>query len=316
MGILDCAVDLTPRDLIHSPNYARTWFWLILLLTPASFLTGQMNPTNSTNQPVMRTNPGDVRLATLASSVDATSKTNNPDATSDQWKTLAAPQVDPMVSPSTSKIPLASGSETKPKAIYKKDDYGPQTGWGIRTGVGPAIQQSISARAVGGSIYETVQFNPGFRMDLGGFYNVTNGFDFGLESGFIYNSISSVGPIASGSEYFGNGQFYQIPLLANMRFQIPNSGKLRGYCTGGFGGVFEYISISSSPLFLGSLTKHEWNYAFQLGLGLQYNLVPGLDLETSFKTLITPNPLIFSDGTSQVKASYNYALEVGLAYRF
>jgi opacity protein-like surface antigen len=155
-------------------------------------------------------------------------------------------------------------------------------------------------------------------MDFEAFYNVTNGFYFGLESGFIYNSISSVhssalGDLVAGGEYFGNGAFYQVPALANIRFQIPNTGKFRGYCTGGVGVVWDYLTSSTA---LGTYSQHQWNYAFQLGAGFQYNLLPGLDLDTCFKTLITPNPLIFSDSTSQVKASYNYTLEIGLAYRF
>jgi len=186
--------------------------------------------------------------------------------------------------------------------------------------VGPALQQSISARSNGGADYSSYNFSPGFRADFEAFYSVTNGFYFGLESGLIYNAISSIytsansqNNLVSGSSDFGNGSFYQVPVLGNIRFQIPNTGKLRGYCTGGIGVVWDYVTASTA---LGTNSQHQWNYAFQLGAGFQYTLLPGLDLDTSFKTFITPNPLIFSDATSQVKASYNYALEIGLAYRF
>ena len=190
--------------------------------------------------------------------------------------------------------------------------------------MGPALQQSVSARSNGGADYSSVNFDPGFRTDFEAFYNVTNGFYFGLEAGFIYNSISSIyynsadseNNLVSGGSDFGNGAFYQVPVLANMRFQIPNTGKLRGYCTGGVGGVWDYLTVSTASNALGTYSQHQWNYAFQLGAGFQYNLLPGLDLDTCFKTFITPNPLIFSDSTSQVKASYNYTLEIGLAYRF
>jgi opacity protein-like surface antigen len=268
-----------------------------------------------------------VQLATLASNANSTSSDNG--SSQDQWKSLTtspSPGSDPMVTPSTS--PTITGTnaisplvaETKPKPIPKKDDYGPQTGWGLRAAVGPALQQSVSARSNGGADYLSVNFDPGFRTDFEAFYNVTNGFYFGLEGGFIYNSISSIytsadsqNNLVSGSSEFGNGAFYQVPVLANIRFQIPNTGKLRGYCTGGVGVVWDYLTTST---ILGTYSQHQLNYAFQLGAGFQYNLMPGLDLDTCFKTFITPNPLIFSDSTSQVKASYNYALEIGLAYRF
>ena len=278
------------------------------------------DPPDNANQLPMRTNPQDVRLASLASISNTT--TNDNDPSQDKWKSLATPSApgsDPMVSPpptTTTNPPSSPPRDSKPG--YKKDDYGPQTGWGLRTAVGPALQQSVSARSNGGADYSNFNFSPGFRADLEAFYNVTNGFYFGLEGGFIYNSISSIsnsslGDLVAGGESFGNGAFYQIPALANIRFQIPNTGKLRGYCTGGVGVVWDYLTASA----LGdTYSQHQWNYAFQLGAGFQYNLLPGLDLDTSFKTFITPNPLVFSDGTSQVKASYNYTLEIGLAYRF
>lgn len=296
------------------------------LIFITSLASGQ-EPVPNANQITMRTNPEDVQLAPLAYVADLAQSDNA--SSQDQWKSLATPPPsgsDPMVAPSpdqgissTKKLtPLPAESKTKPP--LKKDEYGAQTGWGIRTAIGPAIQQSISARASAGEVYNTINFSPGFRSDFELFYNVTNGFYFGLESGFIFNGISSLNSsalpnqnLSAGSDDFGNGAFYQVPILANIRFQVPNSGKIRGYCTGGVGGVWDYLTISA----LGNnLTQHQWNYAFQLGAGFQYNLLPGLDLDTSFKTFITPNPLLFSDGTSQVKASYNYTLEIGLAYRF
>lgn len=296
----------------------------IFFLTYPTNCVGQEQFGQSANQFFLRINPEDVQLATLDSNPDPTS--NAGDSPPDQWKSLSTSPNDPMDRPN----PTLAKSMTNPSSAvsipaktatkYGKDDYGPLVGWGIRTAVGPAIQQSISARASGGEVYNTINFSPGFRSDFELFYNVTNGFYFGLESGFIYNGISSLNSsalpnqnLSAGSDDFGNGAFYQVPILANIRFQVPNSGKIRGYCTGGVGGVWDYLTISA----LGNnLSQHQWNYAFQLGAGFEYNLLPGLNLETAFKTFITPNPLLFSDSTSQVKASFNYSLEVGVAYRF
>lgn len=311
-----------------TPN-SRTWLCIFHLLIffvglawPSLTAMGQDAVDANTNQLPLRTNPQDVRLATLASSANTSPSSN--ESSPDQWRSLTTSQNDPMVTPSPSPpMPATNNisplvSESSPKPMLKKDDYGPQTGWGLRTAIGPALQQSISARSQGGLAYSTINFDPGFRMDFETFYNVTNGFYFGLESGFIYNSISStsnstLGDLVAGGNNFGNGAFYQVPVLGNIRFQIPNTGKFRGYCTGGVGVVWDYVTAS---IYGDTFSQHQWNYAFQLGAGFQYNLVPGLDLDTSFKTFITPNPLIFSDSTSQVKASYNYALEIGLAYRF
>ena len=62
-------------------------------------------------------------------------------------------------------------------------------------------------------------------------------------------------------------------------------------------------------------TSPHWNYTFQLATGFAYNVALGLDLETSFKALCTPNPL-GEGANSQTKAAYSYTGEVGLAYRF
>ena len=307
-------------------------------------------PEASVSPPVaMRTNPGDVQLASSPSTPNNPAGSN--DASSDLWKSLASSSKDPMAGPtpvpalSSNNVIANASSETKPRP--KKDDYGHPTGWGIRTSVGPAIQQSISAGLFNGNVHQDIYFQPGFRFDIEPFYNVANGFGFGLEGAFIYNSVSSLipsapglaeqnpqaGGLVSGGPTLGNGAFYQVPVLLNMRFQIPNSGRLRGYGLGGFGGVWQYTTASLSTTAIQftqvesglttqysytpqTVSSHQWNFAFQLGCGFQYNLLPGLDLQTSFKTFITPNPLIFSDGTSQVKASYNYALEIGLDYRF
>lgn len=304
---------------------------IVKIIVGVTFITslapGQ-EPVPNTNQITLRTNPEDVQLAPIAYVADLAQSDNA--SSQDQWKSLATPPPsgsDPMVAPSpeqgissTKKLtPLPA--ESKPKPLLKKDEYGAQTGWGIRTAAGVAIQQSINAAIFGGLAHAQYNFDPGFRMDFESFYNITNGFSFGLESACIFNSVSSIffygqgqeDSRIAGSAAMGNAEFWQVPILMNMKFQIPNSGRFRGYCLGGFGGVWDYFSYSGVGA---DLTQHQWNYAFQLGAGFQYNLLPGLDLDTSFKTFITPNPLLFSDGTSQVKASYNYTLEIGLAYRF
>lgn len=306
------------------PKYLFITLHFVFSLHPSLAIqvcSAQGDDSTPTTRLPLRANPEGVQL------ISTEGGTNSPTETSsDSWRSLTGPASDPMVTPTPSPEPTTTNSldrsqlSPKSKLITKKDDYGPLTGWGIRTAVGPALQQNIHARTEGGSGNATYYFSPGFRSDFNAFYNLANGFEAGLESGFIYNSISSIDSsslpnnnLIAGSDDFGNGAFYQVPLLGSIRFQIPNSGKFRGYFTGGAGLVWDYLTISA----LGeTYAQHQWNFVFQMGAGFLYNVLPGLDLETSFKTLITPNPLIFGDGTSQVKASYSYTLEIGFAYRF
>ena len=204
------------------------------------------------------------------------------------------------------------------------DNYGPAEGFGFRSNVGVAFQQSQSSRILGDgglSKYSSITFQPGIRFDLEPFYNVTDWFSVGVEGAFIYNQIHSIqtdnDTIYSGSSNFGNGAFYQVPILANVRFQFPSDGPFRGFCGAGVGGTWDFITISTrhDDNSTYSNTSYQWNYAFQLATGFVYNVIPGLDLETSFKALCTPNPLR-EGASSQTKAAYSYTAEVGLAYRF
>lgn len=225
----------------------------------------------------------------------------------------------PMPSSTSVVTPESSnGVNTTPSPMSDTGDYGPVEGFGFRSNVGVAFQQSQSLRVLvdGTSVYNSITFQPGIRFDIEPFYNVTDWFSVGVESAFIYNQIHSVQAddvtVYSGDSNFGNGAFYQVPILANVRFQFPSDGPFRGFCGGGVGGVWDFLTVSA----LGENgTSYQWNYTFQLATGFIYNVAPGLDLETSFKALCTPNPL--GEGAdSQTKAAYSYTAEVGLAYRF
>lgn len=198
------------------------------------------------------------------------------------------------------------------------DNYGAMEGFGFRTSVGPAFQQSISYRDISDSQTRanSITFQPGIRFDLEPFYNITDWFSIGVQSAFIYNQIHSINlggnTFYSGSPTMGNGALYQVPILLNFRFQFPSDGPVRGYFTGAPGAVWNFSTISA---FEENSTSYQWNYTFQLGAGFIYNVAPGLDLDTSFKMLCTPNPL-GEDAEAQIKASYNYSATIGLVWRF
>jgi len=206
------------------------------------------------------------------------------------------------------------------------DTYGPIEGFGFRSNVGVAFQQSQSGRIDERRTYQSVTFQPGIRFDIEPFYNVTDWFSVGVESAFIYNQVHSLqidnDTFYSVSRTMGSGALYQVPILANVRFQFPSEGPFRGFCGGGIGGVWDYSTLSLDTPRPQNFTSYQWNYAFQLVAGFSYNVAAGLDLETSFKTLCTPNPLAQANtggslfGSEQVNAAYSYAAEVGLVWRF
>ena len=204
------------------------------------------------------------------------------------------------------------------------DQEGPLEGFGFRSHVGVAFQQNQSYRSRNGGVYNTLTFNPGIRFDLEPFYNIYDWFAVGVETAFIYNTIHSYSANGDfqyqGNPEFGNGGLYQVPVLANVRFQYPSEGPWKGFLTGGFGGVWDYLTVSTRHGSSGSgepysYTSYQWNYALQLGTGFTYNLASGLDLAGAFKMLCTPNP-IQENGSGQFKTAYSYAAQVGLVWRF
>ena len=246
------------------------------------------------------------------------------------------PLAQPASEPVSSRLPTSSSVvapestksiEATPAPMSDTDNYGPMEGFGFRSNVGVAFQQTQSGRINQSSGYQSVTFQPGIRFDIEPFYNVTDWFSVGVEGAFIYNQIHSFqsgnDTEYSGSPSLGSGALYQVPILANVRFQFPSEGPFRGYCGGGVGGVWDYSTISAStsdgPE---NFTNYQWNYAFQLTTGFVYTIAPGLDLDTSFKALCTPNPLSQANtsgsvfGSEQVNAAYSYAAEVGLVWRF
>jgi len=236
--------------------------------------------------------------------------------------TVSTPPSTPTPMPSGTSVVTPESSKTvntTPSPMSDTDDYGPIEGFGLRTDVGIAFQQSLSGRESGD--YFTTTFQPGIRFDIEPFYNVSDWFSIGIETAFIHNTVHSVSTngdsVYRGNPDLGNGDLYQVPILLNTRFQFPTKGPIRWFFGGGVGGNWNFANVSTQhdngePY---NATSCQWNYAFELSTGVCYTICSGFDLNASFKTLCTPNPL-GEDQNGQIKASYNYAAEVGLAWRF
>ena len=96
-----------------------------------------------------------------------------PAATSTAAQSSSAPM------PSASSVvmtesPSAVGNTTSP--MSDTDDYGPMEGFGFRSNVGVAFQQTQSGRTKvdEGTRYQSVTYQPGIRFDIEPFYNVTD----------------------------------------------------------------------------------------------------------------------------------------------
>ena len=327
-------------------KYVKYVTVIVALATPAVVLAEQSVP-NSTNDPmVMKIYPDGTKVVVhwseIGKAVDNGEKHGGSpriiayDPGKDGIVPIGQPAATVSTTPSApNSMPSASSVvtpessktvNTTPSPMSDTNDYGPMEGFGFRSNVGVAFQQSQSGRIFDRDIQQSVTFQPGIRFDIEPFYNVTDWFSVGVECAFIYNQIHSLQfddlTFYSGDSDFGNGALYQVPILANFRFQFPSDGPFRGYCGGGVGGVWDYSTLSLTLDNGENFTSYQWNYAFQLTAGFVYTITPGLDLDTSFKALCTPNPLSEANtfgsvfGSEQVNAAYSYAAEVGLVWRF
>jgi len=195
------------------------------------------------------------------------------------------------------------------------ESYGPEEGFVLRSAVGASFQQALSGRSGDGRTYNKFVFQPGIRFDLEPGYNVTDWFRVGLESSFIYNqlhSVSSNNNVFYKGSTFGNGGFYQVPVLANVTFTYPTDGPIRGYLGAGTGAAWDILQLSIDAD--EAYTSYHWNFVWEVTAGFTYNVMPGLDLDIAYKLLSTPNPNF--QGQGQYQASFNHTAEIGLAYRF
>ena len=200
------------------------------------------------------------------------------------------------------------------------DEFGPREGFALRTAVGATFQQPLSGRSGSGRSYSKLVFQPGMRYDIETQYNVTDWFRTGLESAFIYNQLHSetFNNTTSyyGSPNLGNGGLFQVPVLYDVNFRFPSEGPFQGFFGGGVGADWNILQISSnsSDAPTKTYTSYHWNWVWQATAGFTYAVMPGLDLDISYKLLSMPNPN-FAEG-GQFKASFNHAAEIGLAWRF
>jgi len=316
-------------------NYVKYITVILALVAPAVGLAEPAVATSTNDPMVMKIYPDGtkvvVRWSEIGKAVDNGEKHGGAPRiiAYDPGKDGIVPIGQPAATASSAPAPLPSAFvvtpessktvDTPPSPMSDNDNYGPIEGFGFRTDVGVAFQQSLSGRESGD--YFTTSFQPGIRFDIEPFYNVTDWFSIGVETAFIHNTVQSVSTngdtVYRGNPDLGNGDLYQVPILLNTRFQFPTEGPIRGFFGGGVGGNWNFANVATrhdngQPY---DATSFQWNYAFELSTGVCYTICSGLDLNASFKTLCTPNPLGEAQ-SGQMKASYNYAAEVGLAWRF
>ena len=326
-------------------------FWVgligILLFVGISAVQAEESATSSTNDPlVMKIYPDGtkaiVRWSEIGKAVDNGEKFGGAprivayDPAKDGVVPIGEPSKQPQTA-STNAVPSASMNSVVTPEQPAKMDYtnadpakfdeqlGPMEGFCFRTAVGPSFQQSLSGRNNTGVTYYNFTFKPGIRFDLEPSYNVTDWFRVGIGTAFIYNRLQRMAVdninFYPGDPDLGSTGYFQVPILANVRFQFPLEGSWKGYVGGGFGAGWNVLQLSIGGT--DPYTSYHWNLNYEITAGFTYTISPGFDLDIGYRMLAAPNPSFQNSGEvgreidpGTFKASYNHSLNIGLAWRF
>lgn len=173
--------------------------------------------------------------------------------------------------------------------------------WYLGLDAGLALQQDLTVQDTGGARFE---FDPGFRLDVGGGVHLSRSWKAELELGFIYNSVSSVGGESVGS---GGPDYFQVPIMANVIYTLPLHGPISAYAGAGVGGVY---GLLWTDLF-GS--EDSFAFGYQGILGVKYALNDSLDLGLSYKLLGT---IEHDLGAARVDGALSHSILAAFTFKF
>ena len=111
-----------------------------------------------------------------------------------------------------------------------------------------------------------VSFDRGFRLDVTGGQTLPSGLGFDLDLGLIYSPMKR-NPLVADS---GNLDFYQIPMMLEVRYEIPLFGPVSAYLGGGIGAVYDVFTGSGTSI-LGFTTDVTFGYQGTAGIECALN---------------------------------------------
>jgi opacity protein-like surface antigen len=127
----------------------------------------------------------------------------------------------------------------------------------------------------------------GLRLDLDAGYRFNKSWAVELETGFIYNSISSVQVTVSSNGVPHTGKvnnpdvsLYQVPILANVIYTVPLDGKVKPYVGAGVGGVWTMVDGSGT-------SESAFAFGWQAMAGADYQINDKWSAGLAYKLLGT-----------------------------
>lgn len=167
-----------------------------------------------------------------------------------------------------------------------------------------------------------VRFDPGVRIGFVGGYQLCDWFSVEGQTGVYLNEIDSI----DGASFDRNQFVEQVPLLANVRLQLPTHGNcpLTPYIGGGVGGSvsivdFHDIALNNAE---GSDSAATLVFAYQAFAGLKYAITRNIDIGVEYHYFVTTGSDwkfdTFDTQTDHVKfaGTQTHSASVAVNFRF
>ena len=126
----------------------------------------------------------------------------------------------------------------------------------------------------------------GFVFAIGVGFLVTEALSIEIMTGVATNSVEEISgtiPTAGGPTSFsgGDGDLYQVPVVANLRyeFDLSENTNLGLYAGGGL----QYTDIKVSDTILGNASGDVWSLRYQAGFDLTWDIDPNVTLGFNFR---------------------------------
>ncbi len=201
--------------------------------------------------------------------------------------------------------------------------YAQNTGFYLRGDLGGNITPDVKLNSFFGPVAKgtEVKMDPGLRAGLAGGYQFCQWFSAEAQVGFYGNRIDSI----TGATEVHDARFANVPFLANVKLQYPNSSRFTPYIGGGAGFSESILDVGriTIPEGGGYVTMHgnssDTVFAYQAFAGLRYALNErmGLSLEYHYFGADSPKwSSDFSQGTSSDSMGFGHVQSHGISLAF
>lgn len=155
---------------------------------------------------------------------------------------------------------------------------------------GGSIIPDVDIQSATGGGAGKIVFDTGFRLAVGVGYHVCHSASLELETGMIWNPISSIAG-NNLTDFGSSAGLYQVPLMLNAIYRPHLHSRFKPYLGAGIGGVVGIFDSESIPLF-GSpsnlnFSDSDFTFAFQGIAGIKYAVSKHADLGVAYKFLGT-----------------------------